>query len=158
MKIYKYILSAEGKEQIDISRGVIKAILKMLVPPEYKKSLMHNMIWKISGANYKDKTRYCSAEAIKDNEKAQHDHVFTIDSIKKRFLKYINDKDEFDRTVNLIIGCSVTKTEHKKLTKLGYTKIIGWERYKKAGIKVLDMSCEPPKECDIDFLINTYKY
>ena len=151
-------MSVTGNEQIKISCLAILEILKMSFPDEYKKSLMHNMIWKISGANGKDKTLYCSMKALKGNEEVQHEHIFTIDSIKKRFLKYSNDKNEFDRTVSLIIGCSVTKTEHKELTKLGYTKIIGWERYKKAGIKVLDMSCEPPKECDIDFLINTYKY
>ncbi len=154
MKKYQYLKTEAGKENIIYSIIGISDVLKMNIPKELKKDFMDVMIWKISGADGKYKTRYCSCGALQSDGDIQHEHVFTIDFIKNRFLSEGND---FSKTISLIIGCLVTKVEHKTLSKFG-RDIVGWERYKKANIEIYDMSGEEPKKCNIDYLINTYLY
>ena len=42
------------------------------------------------------------------------------------------------------VGCTITKVEHTRLNE--FKHLDGWERYRPAGIEVIDMETEPPLE------------
>jgi hypothetical protein len=49
---------------------------------------------------------------------------------------------QIDEILALAIGCTVTREEADRL--LQFDSDYGWERYRKAGIEVLDTAQEPP--------------
>lgn len=105
------------------ARSAIACILGMGndVLEEHKKVLISRMLWKITEAHGKYNTRYCSVKALKGSQDdRRHDHVWTRKQIHRA------------------IGCTVTKSEHDKLTGFD-TLCDGWDRYKRAGIAVLDL-------------------
>lgn len=44
---------------------------------------------------------------------------------------------DFESILKDAIGCTVTTDEHENLSDLA-DEIIGWDRYKKAGVRVFD--------------------
>ena len=50
--------------------------------------------------------------------------------------------DQIDEILTLAVGCTVTREEADRL--LQFDSDYGWERYRKAGIEVLDTAQEPP--------------
>lgn len=120
------------------ARSAIACILGMGndVLEEHKKVLISRMIWKITEAHGKYNTRYCSEKALKaSKDDRRHDHVWTRKLMVERILE---DPGVLEHEVQLAIGCIVTKAEHSNLTE--FDKMCdGWERYKMAGIAVLDL-------------------
>ena len=103
---------------------------------KHKKTLISQMIWKITEANGKYNTRYISKNARKaSKDERRHDHVWTRKGMVERILK---DPDVLEHEIQRAIGCTVIKDEHDDLTRFD-TLCDGWERYKSARIAVWDL-------------------
>lgn len=130
--------AADAPKIVTSARSAIACILGMgdAVLEEHKKALISRMLWKITEAHGKYNTRYCSEKARKANkDDRRHDHVWTRKRMVERIL---NNPDVLGNEIEQAIGCTVTKTEHDKLTGFD-TSCDGWERYKRAGIAVWDL-------------------
>ena len=129
---------ADSAKIVASARSAIACILGMGsdVLEEHKKVLISRRIWKITEANGKYNTRYFSGKARKTSkDDRRHDHVWTRKRMVERILE---DPGVLEHEIQRAIGCTVTKVEHDKLTGFD-TLLDGWERYKRAGIAVLDL-------------------
>jgi hypothetical protein len=107
--------------------------------PAHIRELLTILLWKITEAEStnKHKTRLQSQEArdCTDKTKLRHDHVFQRSKMIAALKKAA--PDEIDGILKLAIGCTVTVKENTLLSKFG-KEYDGWERYRKAGIVVID--------------------
>ncbi|MCD4666814.1 hypothetical protein K8R47_03320 [archaeon] len=124
-----------------------EAIWKLEINSKLKKELFDILIWKITEINGKYNTKYRSEGAlgVKDVKQLHHEHVMTRKKSKEK-LESAKSIEEIKKILDNLQACIVTREEHKKLDN----KIDGWERYKKAGIKVFDVSGDKPKEYGIE--------
>lgn len=102
---------------------------------EHLSELIVTMIWKITEADGKYKTRYQSSAALEGGRELRHDHVFTKAKLTEALL---NAKpDQVDEILSTAVGCTVTKEGHARLSK--YDRVCdGWERYRRAKVAVMD--------------------
>ena len=87
------------------------------------------------GGSRKTAPRFRSRAAFEDsNAKCQHEHV-----VERRWLRsaLAARPDMADEILGLAIGCLVTKLEHERLAAVD-ASLFGWERYRAAGVEVLD--------------------
>ena len=102
---------------------------------QHKRKLLDRALWMLTEVDGKYNIRYYSKKAfkIRDKKQLRHEHVyprkFIIDSLFEDPGNYSNIIDEH------AIACIVTKDEHDTLDN----NTDGWERYKRAGIDVLDL-------------------
>jgi hypothetical protein len=70
-----------------------------------------------------------------DPKVLHHEHVFPkkkmIDDLQKA-----SSSEEIDRILATAVGCVVTRDEHARLRQ--YDHEVGWQRYRSAGIGVVD--------------------
>lgn len=130
--------------QSDARRRSAVALIKYLLAekkPEvlssHSRELLDVLLWKITEAeSHKHKTRFKSEGALGCSEKARlrHEHVFQ----RSRMIAALEKAapHEVDDILKKAIGCTVTVEEHTRLSK--FEKEYGWERYRKAGIVVID--------------------
>jgi hypothetical protein len=52
--------------------------------------------------------------------------------------------EDIEEILKNAVGCTVTKEEHTLLER--FKHLDGWERYRQAGIIVIDMETEKPRE------------
>jgi hypothetical protein len=129
----------QQKEIVFSALNAIDQILLMKnVIERHKKELLSDMIYKITESNGKHSTGYVSAGVYKvklagskSNIGLEHDHVFTRKGIIQQLFKNPKRSQEI---LKKAIACTVTKGEHKKLSRI--KNIEGWQRYKKAGLRV----------------------
>lgn len=139
----------EQKETISSAKNAIRHILGMNdIMLNHKKRLLSEMIWKITQAdgltaekrtNFAKRITYIS-ESVKDRREAGndsikdfiHEHVYMREGLIKKLLD--NPKDT-EKILENAIGCIVTKEEHSDLPHR-IEEYDGWERYKKAHIRV----------------------
>lgn len=125
-------------EQIADCKKVVESILKLDISDVIKGKVIRLMIWNITGAYGKTKTRFISKGVKNDIEKKElkyiHEHVFRIKLIIDNILK---DKSNFEKYLDNAVVCTVTEDEHKKLNKVD-KKLDEWDRYNEAGIIVYD--------------------
>ena len=124
--------------EIRISSAIlaIKNIAPLSLYLAHKKELLSVCIWKITEADGKKKVRYWSEKATRElASKIQHEHVFE----RKELIGRILSDENVDIVVKDAIACMVTKAEHSELNSVSGS---GWERYKKANIKVYDSKNE----------------
>jgi hypothetical protein len=107
------------------------------------RELLTIFLWKITEADSsKYKTRYQSRAALErsSGSKLHHEHVYQ----RSRMIDALIGATpaQIDEILALAIGCTVTREEADRL--LQFDSDYGWERYRKAGIEVLDTAQEPP--------------
>lgn len=144
----QYEPDSERKEKLASAKHLAMLVLNdSMIVPELKKKVLKQLQWFISEVDHKYRTRFRSKQVFElaKNEpqstvKINHEHVFTKKEITSKLLK---DPIGLDTILDDVVGCVVTADEHKVLTALG-SDCSGWERYKKAGIEVLDMANSPP--------------
>ena len=126
----------EAGEIILSATTAIASILQMSqkVLSDHKRRLISRMIWKITEAHGKYNTRFCSEGALRDADDLRHDHVTTRKNLIDRLM---NPPFDLEGILKDAIGCTVTTDEHENLSALA-DEIIGWDRYKKAGVRVFD--------------------
>lgn len=132
--------------EADQRRRSSKALIKMLLAdrtpealPEHVRKLIDTMLWKLTEADGKHNTRHRSDGAMphSDPKLLHHEHVFP----KKKMiddLQRASSSDEIDRILATAVGCVVTPDEHTRLRQ--YDHEVGWQRYRGAGIGVVN--CE----------------
>ena len=143
--IKPFVRSSKSDEIIKSAKELANLVLQnSSIIEVHRKSIISQVQWFISTADGKHKTRYRSrliVELATNNpssiEKINHEHVFTRKEITEQLLK---NPQKVDELLDVVIGCIVTKAEHDRMN----AKSSGWERYKNAGIEVLDMSTVPP--------------
>lgn len=138
-KPFKKKYMHKSNEVIVSAINAINQILLMDdVIDKHKKEMLSNMIWKITEAGGKYTTTYLSKKVFKirssgnkSNIGLNHEHVFTR---KELIRKLLTNPKKAKSILKNAIACTVTKLEHRKLSSV--KDVEGWERYKKAGIKV----------------------
>ena len=142
-----YVFTDKLKKQKRDAVRIMKLILvDNEIGKEMKKKVIDTMLWNISGLGEgsfgKYLIRFRSKKSL-DNQDARiiHEHVYP-----KKYLieKIMNENNPDDETIDKIFGCIVTEDEHRELHKKEHKNLIGWERYKAAGIEVQDMIDNSP--------------
>jgi len=122
--------------QIEDAKIVIREVLQMDIGDELKKKVIDYLLWNITGAFGKLNTKYISEGSLESPvELLRHEHVFTKKSLVARIM---SGKEDLDRIFQDTVACVVTAIEHEDLYSKG-KGTEGWERYKKAGVKVFEL-------------------
>ena len=140
----KHIPHKERDSRINSAVTAIKALVRLDLIQKHKKDLIDSCIWKITEADGKHNTRYRSYRSLRAAKKElRHEHVFERKKLVEEILK---NPDNIDKITKKAIACLVTKNEHKKLSEVSHKnpKLVGWERYDKAHIKICDL--KKPKD------------
>jgi hypothetical protein len=97
-------------------------------------------IGKITEADGKLNTRFRSVGSLDATRetKLQHEHVLEM---KKLISDLIDRRETVESVIEKAIGCVVTRDEHSILSAVSKKEpeLHGWERYKRAGIRVFDL-------------------
>lgn len=150
------------KDLLDEIYVFTEAILELEnVAEKFKRQTLDKILWNVTELDVKYRCRYRSIDAYNsdektEDEKVQHEHVVT----KKYLIQKMLDFPKLYKDIlNIAVSCLVTKEEHKRLHKVEKEHknegIEGWERYKKAKIKVKDMVTG--EIVDLDELIASQK-
>lgn len=110
------------------------AVLRTKAETKLKKAALNTLIWNVTVSDGKHDTRYCSKTAMKEASERIHEHVFERAKLIKLILK--NPK-KVAAYFKLAVSCVVTVDEDTLLMEKS-SKLSGWERYKVAGIEVID--------------------
>lgn len=131
----KYSKKKNSEEIITSATNAIGQILEINnIVEKHKKQLLSVMIWKISEANGKYNLQYFSEGTLsKSDVSIYHEHVVTRKELIKLLLK---QPSQYKKILSRVTACVVTKSEHNLLEK--YEGLSGWNRYKKAEIRVFD--------------------
>lgn len=127
---------------------LVKAILSMRDPdilPVHRRELLTVLLWKVTEAEsskYKTRFQSKSAFACADRKQLRHEHVFQRAKMIDELLEAM--PSEIERLLTKATGCIVTLEESHQLAKQDIH--YGWERYRRAGIVVLDTAHDPPVE------------
>jgi hypothetical protein len=119
--------------------AAIKGILPLEIINEHKRTHLSRMIWAITEAHGKYKTRFRSQGVLTAPDcKIQHEHVFTRKELISEIMK---NPESCERILENAVACVVTEEEHRALTTVGreHPNLKGWDRYRQAGITVYDM-------------------
>jgi len=139
--IPKHKEHADRSFRIKSAVTAIKALVGLDLYPAHKRELIDICIWKITEADGKLKTRYRSIGSLESGPetKLQHEHVVEKQKLVAALLE---GKESVEAIVERAVGCVVTKDEHVLLTAASRLEptLDGWERYKKAGIRVFDLA------------------
>jgi hypothetical protein len=120
---------------------LIKYVLAARQPdilPAHRQELLGILLCKLTEAEsvHKHRTRFQSEGALARNDKTklQHEHVYQ----QEKMVAALEEAKphEIDDILRNAVGCTVTVEEHRRLSK--FDKDYGWDRYRKAGIKVKD--------------------
>jgi hypothetical protein len=133
-------LHPQSEERKRSAVTLIKYLLaekKPEVVPAHYGELLSTFLWKVTEADScKYKTRFQTQGALGCSDKAnlRHEHVFQRSKMIAALEKAA--PHEVDDILKDAIGCTVTVEEHTRLSK--FDEEYGWERYRKAGIIVID--------------------
>jgi hypothetical protein len=112
---------------------------------DHVEDLLDTLLWRITEADGKLNTRYKTSGALACTDKSQlrHEHVFQRSKMIKALIGAKSDADAVGEILKNAIACVVTVDEHDYLRK--FDDYYGWERYRKAGLIVMDTSEHPPQ-------------
>ena len=111
--------------------------------PEVRRELINRyVLWFATTGTLRHKydTRYRSRASLETRGVAPliHEHVFTRQSLAAALLERPTDRRIAQIVNALAFGCTVTADEHARLSAFDRTHR-GWDRYRQAGIEVIDM-------------------
>jgi hypothetical protein len=107
------------------------------VLPEHKTELLSVCLWKITEAEGMGKyqTRFVSTGSInRPVRELAHEHVHER---RKLVQKLLDRSVSVDELPDYAIACTVSRDEHRLLGSVS-EKFDGWDRYREAGIAVID--------------------
>lgn len=146
-----YRPKADRDQHLASLKALVAHILAFDGPPQYKREAIDRLLWNITEIDGKYRTRYRSEGALHldrledrrtrppGQRLLQHEHVYTRSWLLTQLLERPN---EATKTLELAIGCVVTRDEHEKLRAVRDQE--GWGRYRAAGIRVYDLAGEAP--------------
>jgi hypothetical protein len=130
----------DADRRIQSARYLIRILLEAEeLYPTHRKEFIKLALWKVTEAEGgKYNLRYQSRGALhQGGATIQHDHVYERAKMADAL---IADPERMDEILSLAVGCAVTREEHQRLTEIGkqFPNVEGWERYKRAGVTVID--------------------
>lgn len=139
-KGYEFKTHANAEARKRSAVGLIKLLLQKSegILQEHRDECINVALWKLTQAEstHKHRTRFCSEAAqTAPEEDLRHDHVFQRGVMVKALIKC--SPDEVDQILANAVACTITHDEHIAINK--HKNLDGWERYRAADIKVLDM-------------------
>ena len=128
----------QGDSRRRSSAKLIKMLLANNSPDvsEHVEDLIDILLWRITEADGKYNTRHKTTGALACTDKSQlrHEHVYQRSKMITALVKA--EPGEVDTILEDAIGCTVTEDEHALL--LEFDGLYGWERYRQAGIVVMN--------------------
>lgn len=146
-----FVPHAKATERRASAIHLVKVLLEHkdpLVLRAHLRELLTTLLWKLTEAeSSKYKTRYQSQAAIERSAgvKLQHEHVYQRAKMIDALLEA--KPDQIDEILGVAVGCTVTTEEAALLAQ--FDSDYGWERYRKAGITVLDTKHSPGHAVDL---------
>ena len=136
----------DADERVRSALKVIESLLPLDIYPTMKRRFLSNCLWQITQAEGKTKydLRYRSESSLSASRKEwRHEHVFRRKEMVDALLANPAAAEEIAAAA---FGCVVTKSEHALLRGIDRThrEVNGWDRYRLAGIVVMDMATQPP--------------
>ena len=136
----------DADERVRSAVLAIKSILPLDLYPPHKRELISVCLWKLTEAESRGKynLRFQTPAALEaPRSEKQHEHVVERKSIVDALLA---SPERADEILERAVGCTVTRDEHRRLTNLGRERpdLEGWDRYRAAGIRVLDLKTGRP--------------
>lgn len=139
-----YCRAAEADAIVFSAKRLANIVLcNTQILPEHRNKVLSGVQWMISQASGKYATRYRSEAVVElatnvptSATKINHEHIFTRKHIIQQLLA---NPQNSDLILDQVVACIVTKEQHEKLSVVAPV-LVGWDRYRQAGIKVLDMS------------------
>ncbi|MGD0799607.1 MAG: hypothetical protein ABR910_17980 [Acidobacteriaceae bacterium] len=127
---------AKVKSGIALARLVLSGRNELL--EAHVSEVLRIAICKVTEANCrKHETRFCSLEAYSNPDRpVEHEHVDTILSLRQKLLSAC--PEQVESILRNAQACVVTLPEHQDLSMIP-DSVCGWDRYKAAGIKVVDV-------------------
>lgn len=136
---YEFKEDPAAAEVIQSAVCLIKLVLRggAELLPEHRRMVIDSALWKITEAESRNKhrTRFCSQTvfSLPDCE-CRHDHVFQKGRMIDELIE--GGEDSVEEIVAKAVACTISKEEHLALNR--FKHLYGWERYRQAGIVVID--------------------
>lgn len=135
---------AAGERRDSVAR-LVKILLSSREPAiltAHLRELLTVLLWKLTEADSaKYRTRYQSTEALRESSgELHHEHVYQRAKMIDALLE--SQPHQVDGVLDLAVGCMITRPEAERLRR--FDDDYGWERYRKAGIEIMDTSQQPP--------------
>ena len=121
-------------EIIESATTAIEGCLQLPILERHKRDIISGMLWKITEARGKYKTRYRSIGSKEPGVKLQHEHVYTRKDVTDRILA---EPERVREILRDAIACVVTVDEHRRLSTVD-PSLRGWDRYTAAGVEYED--------------------
>lgn len=133
-----YVQSLNFEAQLADVEKVITNLLQLDINLSLKKRLLVHAVWEVTKLGGDFKGRYRSKGVLVSGVVIQRDHVLQKGRIVERLL---TNPDQTEAILAEVVHCVVTKEEHERLTAYSRMNpdIDGWERYRGAGVEVMDM-------------------
>ncbi|MGZ5445015.1 MAG: hypothetical protein ACXW5U_18935 [Thermoanaerobaculia bacterium] len=125
-------------EILESAITIVEGVLRMPVLERHKRGIISGMIWAITEARGKYRTRYRSKASLqKPTPKLHHEHVLTRKDLTDRIMA---EPDKVREILSEAVACVVTVEEHRKLAQAERQNpaLRGWDRYIVAGIEWVD--------------------
>jgi hypothetical protein len=124
---------------------LVKALLQTRgLIPGHRREFLKIALWKVTEAEgrskHKTQLQSQAARSAPRGTKLQHDHVFQRSKMVDTLLEA--KPDAIDGILKRAVGCTITKDEHARLN--GFKYLDGWDRYRAAGIVVINMETGKP--------------
>jgi hypothetical protein len=123
----------------------LKGILELNLYPPHKKKLLSTCLWKLTEADGKYNLRFRTQESVRiaNSKQLHHEHVHRRD---KMVLALLADPARAEDISSCAVACIVTRAEHRELDRVdkAFPELDGWERYRKAGLTVIDLVSGDP--------------
>lgn len=104
--------------------------------PAHRRHALSNAVWWYTEADGKLKIRFRSIGVLSEPDaKVHHEHVVPRKLLVDRMLA---DPDGIPEILAACLACLVTVEEHRRLAAVA-ADLEGWERYRAAGVQVVDM-------------------
>jgi hypothetical protein len=135
----------DADARMESARKLVKLLIGATdLLPSHRKEFIRLALWKVSEAEGgKYSTRYRSLRSIEPRARLQHEHPCERAKLAEALMA---NPDRADDLLNLAVGCVVTEDEAALLNELSRRRpgLQGWERYREAGITVIDTETGQP--------------
>jgi hypothetical protein len=136
---YKFKEHPSARARLRSAVHLIKLLLQenSEVLREHRQELLSIALWKVTEAEsvHKHRTRFCSQTVYNAPEsECRHDHVFQRAIMIRDLMN--SGPDGVENILEGAVACTVTREEHATLDQ--HRCVDGWERYRRAGITVID--------------------
>lgn len=127
---------------------LVEVLAPMDIDEPIKRRMLSHSLWFVTETEgtSKYRTRFMSRKAIgKNPRQLHHEHVIPRKVLVDAMVREPHRAAEIAATA---IGCTVTRKEHEALTKLDKSEpgVVGWDRYRRAGIVIIDTVTGEPLE------------